>query len=146
MTLHWLPFAVALIVAELFTGTFYLLVIGIAFAAGGFSAWAGGSNIVQDLVVFVTLTVGLTALTLRRRREQRTRNPQTDSLDIGQTVTVDYWLSDNTTRVTYRGSEWNARLIKPAQPLPAQCVIHAIEGNTLLLTAAHSAAHPPESP
>src|SRR5207253_2142213 len=52
MALHWIWWiAAALAVGtELLTGTFYLLAIGVAVAAGGIAAWLGWSLEMQFLV------------------------------------------------------------------------------------------------
>ena len=46
----WFVVAFGLLVAELLTGTFYLLVIAIALAAAGFAALAGASSPLQFIV------------------------------------------------------------------------------------------------
>ena len=45
MAAYWVWWALAAIVvgAELMTGTFYLLAVGVAFVAGGLAAWLGAS-------------------------------------------------------------------------------------------------------
>ena len=48
ISLAWLIAGVALIVAELVTGTFYLLVLGIAAFAGAGVAYAGGALVWRD--------------------------------------------------------------------------------------------------
>ena len=133
---HWLPLAAILIVAELLTGTFYLLVIGLSFAAGGVAELSGANNPIQDATVLLTMVIGLTVVTLRRQQEKRHRKTEANSLDIGQPVTVSAWQPDGSARVVYRGSDWNARWIDHNQPPSERCIIQAIEGNTLLLTAA----------
>jgi len=63
MSVHWIWWIAAtlLIGAELITGTFYLLAIGIAVALGGVVAWLGASIEAQFAVAGV-LGVALTAI------------------------------------------------------------------------------------
>ncbi len=46
----WWALAAVLVGAELMTGTFYLLAVGVAFVAGGIAAWMGASVPVQLLI------------------------------------------------------------------------------------------------
>ena len=116
-TLWWL-LAGGAIVAELVTGTFYLLMLALGFAAAALAAYAGGSTVVQTLVASV---VGGGAVVLWNRI--RSRHPQNlpasanpdVNLDIGETVQVDVWNPDGTAQVHYRGANWTV-LHRPGNP------------------------------
>jgi membrane protein implicated in regulation of membrane protease activity len=128
----WWVLGGALVVAELLSGTFYLLMLGLGAAAGALSAHAGLSPTLQ-LAVAATVGGGSAlAVHLRRRRQGHAPNPA--ELDLGQTVQVPHWERDGCARVQYRGATWSARLHAPldtAQPGPHRIV--AIEGTQLLL-------------
>ena len=128
----WFLFASILIVAELFTGSFYLLVIGLAAAAAGVCAEYTQPVWIQYAVAAGIANFGVLGLRTRRTRSARLPN---DQLDINKTVEVLHWQEDGSARVHYRGSEWNARLLPGSNSgQPRYCSIHAIEGNTLILT------------
>src|SRR5216110_454812 len=89
MSGHWIWWIAAaiLIGAELVTGTFYLLAIGVAAALGGVAAWLGAGEPVQFAVAGV-LGVVLTIVAHRWRLARATPPPQ-PSLDIGQAARGD---------------------------------------------------------
>src|SRR5262245_6233209 len=88
---HWMWWIVAalLIGAELLTGTFYLLAIGIAAALGGVAALLGASEPVQFAVAGV-LGIVLT-MVAHRWRLARATPPPAPPLDVGQSVRVQRW-------------------------------------------------------
>ncbi len=56
--LVWLLLGLALVVVELLTGTFYLLILGLAAGMGALAAWLGGPVWVQALVVAIAGLAG----------------------------------------------------------------------------------------
>jgi len=81
----WWALAVILVGAELMTGTFYLLAVGVAFVVGGLAAWLGASPPVQ-LIIGGVLTVAGT-IAAHRWRLRRVLPPPAP-LDLGQSVRV----------------------------------------------------------
>lgn len=137
-TWWWLA-AGGLVAAELMTGTFYLLMVALGCVAGALTAHAGAGTSAQ-LAVAALVGAGATATWhWRRARAPRSasvdRNPDAN-IDIGQTVFVDAWGGDGTTRVAYRGSHWTARLARGAAPGPGPHVIVGVQGNQLELSPA----------
>jgi membrane protein implicated in regulation of membrane protease activity len=128
----WWIVAAVLIGAELLTGTFYLLAIGIAVGLGGVAAFLGASGPVQFAVAGV-LGVVLTILAHRWRIERATP-PQQPGLDIGQAVAVRQTNPDGTLRVAYRGSEWDAELATPGGVRAETMYIVATRANVLVLS------------
>ncbi len=98
--------ATILIGAEMLTGTFYLLAVGIALAFGGIAAWSGAEMPMQLLIAGVLAVVG--TMVAHRWRARRSQPPPQARLDIGQSVRVQTWHADGTARVDYRGTQWNA--------------------------------------
>ncbi|MGA2552435.1 MAG: NfeD family protein [Burkholderiaceae bacterium] len=136
----WFIMAAILVVAELLTGSFYLLMVAIGFFAGGVAALTGAVLPLQCVVVAI---VGWLAIVLLRRTRfgQRTRRLATGSnpdvvLDVGQTVDVWSW-QEGTARVRYRGSDWDAVPESPEHPATGTLVIKAIRGSTLVLGPTH---------
>ncbi len=134
MSVYWTWWIVAalLIGAELVTGTFYLLAIGIAVALGGVAAWLGAGEPVQFAVAGV-LGVVLT-IAAHRWRLARATPPPLPSFDVGQSVRVQMWNADGSARVAYRGSDWNAELAGPDVPRGETMYIVATRGSVLVLS------------
>ncbi|WP_233881433.1 NfeD family protein [Paraburkholderia flagellata] len=138
--LFWWIAAGVLIVAELMTGTFYLLMIALGFLAGALSYELGAP---LDVQLIVAAVVGLAAvITLRRSRFGRRRrmtDASTDpgvNLDIGATLAVAAW-HDRRARTMYRGAEWDAELA-PGEPEDAPLYeIKAVRGSCLIVAAKH---------
>jgi len=128
----WWIAAAILIGAELVTGTFYLLAVGIAAALGGVAAMLGAGMPVQFAVAGV-LGVVLTVAAHRWRLARGTPPPQ-PSLDVGQAVHVQTWNPDGTARVAYRGSNWDADLAAPDVPRGETMYIVATRGSVLVLS------------
>jgi membrane protein implicated in regulation of membrane protease activity len=135
-TLWWVAAGIA-VAAELATGTFYLLMIGLGLAAGAVAAQLGFGLTTQVLVAAL-LGGGATALWHWRRYNQPQSAPARENrdvnLDIGERVTVTAWAADGTTRVQYRGSGWTARLAPGAPAAPGVHLVSAVEGNWLVLS------------
>ncbi|WP_019141059.1 NfeD family protein [Noviherbaspirillum massiliense] len=135
----WFITAGVTIILELFTGTFYLLMIGLGLAVGGIAALAGAEGIVQLLVAAI---VGMLATTSLRRikagREGKVdaaRDPNVN-LDIGQQISVDAWHGSggrNTARVPYRGAMWDVELQSGTDPHPGLFIIREIRGSRLIV-------------
>jgi membrane protein implicated in regulation of membrane protease activity len=140
MTTYWIWWiaAAALVAAELLTGTFYLLVVGIAVACGGVVAWLGGSAEYQWLIASVLGVAGVVAL--ERWKRGRGRSPDQPSLDVGQMVRVESWGPARTARVSYRGTTWDAELASPETPQAETMYITAMRGSTLIVSDRRPAA------
>ena len=128
----WWTAAAVLVGAELVTGTFYLLAVGIAVAIGGIAAWMGYSHQVQLTVAGIAGVV-LTALAHQWRRRHAKPLPQ-PSLDVGQSVRVECWNPDGTARVRYRGTQWTAELASADTPRAETMTIVATRGSTLVVS------------
>ena len=135
--MHWLIAAGIVVILELFTGTFYLLMIAIGLAAGALAALAGAAMAMQTLAAAV---VGVLATLLLRRsrygRPQR-RDPAFDAainIDVGQTVNVPAW-QDGMARVMYRGALWDVELVPGATAAPGLYTIREVRGSRLIVAA-----------
>src|SRR6188768_2496155 len=134
MSVYWLWWiaAAVLVGAELVTGTFYLLAVGIAAAVGGFAAWFGATLPMQFVIAGV-VGVALTTAAHHWRMRNPPAVPQA-SLDIGQTVHVRSWNADGTARVAHRGADWDAELASPTTPRAETLYIVGTRGSTLVLS------------
>ena len=132
-TVWWLM-AAALVALELFTGTFYLLMLALGSAAAALAAHAGAGGSAQ-FVAAALVGGGATALWhLRRARAPRSAPAASNadvSLDIGQTVQVTAWQPDGQARVPYRGAAWTVRHVGHGAPQAGTHRIVAVHGNVL---------------
>ncbi|MDE2370833.1 MAG: NfeD family protein [Burkholderiales bacterium] len=125
-----------LVVAELATGTFYLLMLALGCAAG---AIAAGIGLTLPLQVAFGALVGVGATVawhLKRRSEPRSQPAQSNPdvvLDIGQQLHVTAWAGDGSARVNYRGASWSARYAGSGTPAPGEYRISAVQGSVLHL-------------
>ena len=137
----WLVAAGVLVILELFTGTFYLLMIAIGLAAGGIVAVAGAGAPVQT-VAAAAVGVLATALLRRSRFGRPTRHEaardRNVNLDIGQRVNVPAW-EHGRARVMYRGALWDVELGQGATPQAGEFRIVEVQGSRLVL--ANAVAH-----
>jgi len=133
MAAHWMWWilGVVLIGAELVTGTFYLLAIGLAFLFGGVVAWLGASTAVQLLVTGTLALAG--SFAAHRWRERKGTTPPQPALDVGQPVQVQRWREDGTARVLYRGTQWDAELADADLARERTMYIVGMRGSTLVL-------------
>jgi len=129
----WMVLALGLLILELVTGTFYLLVIAVALAAAGLADLAGASLTLQ---LVVAAAIGFSgALWLRRSRFGRlkTEGDRLQNLDIGQVIRVDSWTAGNTARAQYRGAEWDVMLAPGEAAAPGEFVIRSVQGSRLVV-------------
>lgn len=142
----WMALAGILVIGELLTGTFYLLVWAFALASGSAVAVLNGHVALQ---FFVAAMVGVIAtFCLRKSRwgrknfQQASHNPHIH-MDIGQFVRVDHWQQDiknanqavsYTARVKYRGALWDVELCQGESAQAGLFVITEVQGNRLLVT------------
>ena len=137
-TAWWLAAGV-LVAAELFAGSFYMLMLALGCAAGALAAHLGAGYSTQ---VFSAALVGAgTTAVWHFRRARSPRSAPVESnrdanLDIGQSLQVPAWQSDGSARVNYRGSAWNVQFRGPGTPAPGEHVIVAVQGNRLFVAPA----------
>lgn len=131
--LIWIALAGLLLVGEMLSGTFYLLVIAIAFSLTALLAWLGGTMAAQLLLASMLSLGGLAALWRRRRSNQAGGNNKEYLLDRGQQVSVIAWHDSQHARVKHRGAEWDAELASGHSDADAFFIV-GIRGATLLLS------------
>jgi membrane protein implicated in regulation of membrane protease activity len=134
--LVWLLLGLALVVVELLTGTFYLLILGLAAGMGSLAAWLGAPIWVQTVLVAVAGVAGI--IVIRRRKQGRPATHGNEQMDVGQTVVVESWISEpqRLARVRYRDAPWDAEIVGSDAVAPG-AVLYVIgtEGNRLRVAA-----------
>lgn len=148
----WLCAAGVLVILELLTGTFYLLMIALGLCAGAVAAYAGSSIIVQIVGaagIGIVTTVSLNRSRFGALANTTRASDQNPNLDIGQSVAVDVWhhRSDGvfTARAMYRGALWDIESIDPTSPMAGSFFIVALRGSCLLVSSSQASDNKPIS-
>lgn len=106
---YWLIAACLVFVAEIFTGTFYLLVLAAALGGAGVFTLLFSTDIQVGFLVAALLSVIGTVYVYKIRHRRRDHDDA--DLDIGAMVQVEQPLSGGMWRVFYRGTTWDARAV-----------------------------------
>ncbi len=144
-TLWWLAAGV-LVAVELVTGTFYLLMLSLGLVCGALAAHAGASTSWQWVSAAAVGGGAVLAWWFYQKSGPRTAPAESNcdvNMDIGQTVVVTAWSSDNTCSVKYRGAHWDATLQTGQIATTGSHTIVSVIGNRLILQK--SITTPPES-
>ncbi|MDO5624277.1 MAG: NfeD family protein [Pseudomonadota bacterium] len=134
-TLWWIITGV-LVALELFTLTFYMLMLAVGGMAGALAAYAGASVPVQIAVAAIVSSAAVLACYLVRRRRPGDPSPRADrsvNLDVGETIHIDGWNADGTATVRYRGAQWTAIARPGTLPHPGPHRVTELVGSRLLV-------------
>ena len=138
--LLWLLFGVALVLAEVLSGDFVLVMLGVGGLAAALADVIGGSLLADAIVFAVTTVVGLFAVRpiLRSRLmaiglDHRTGVEALKGVHAVVVETVD----EHDGRVRIRGEVWSARAFEPTQRLEPgrQVIVMDISGATAIVWA-----------
>ena len=130
----WAVAGLVLVIVELLTGTFYLLVLGIAAFGAALAAWLGLQFSAQSIVAALIGVIGCYGVHLYRARN---RAEQMAPIDAGMPASFESWLDAGArlARVRYRGASWDARVEGGDALEPGATVyVLAADGNTLRVT------------
>jgi len=138
--INWLAIAGIVVVLELFTGTFYLLMIALGLVSGALAAYLGSSMEVQ--LIAAALIGSIATIALRRSRfgsrnkVDASRDPNVN-LDIGQSIQISAWTSNADgvyqARAMYRGAHWDVVCHSKESPQPGMFRIVEIRGSQLMV-------------
>jgi membrane protein implicated in regulation of membrane protease activity len=129
--LIWLVAGFLLVIVELVSGTFYLLVLGVAAAVGGVVAYTGLPFSAQAIVAASLAVVGVVWVNRVRRTSTAAKMR---SLDVGQPAAFDHWAdrAAGQARVKYRDALWDASVVGEISGEPGEVLyVASIDGNTL---------------
>jgi membrane protein implicated in regulation of membrane protease activity len=134
--LFWWIGAGVLIVAELLTGTFYLLMIALGFVAGAIAHLAGAGPAIQYLSAALVALAAVAALRRsrfgrRRQRRDASGNPDVNP-DIGAALEVPAW-RERRARVPYRGAQWDVELAPGEREDARFYQVAAVHGSCLVV-------------
>lgn len=127
---YWFLAALVLAGLEMATGTFYMLVIGVAFAIGGLAALAGFSLTIQ---ITLSALAGVVGVIMLQRKKHNTLTTEMSDPNIGEQVKVLTWGEGGKVRVSYRGSSWDAELEDADVAKDSTFYIKAMRGSVLIL-------------
>jgi len=134
----WAILGLTLVIVELLTGTFYLLVLGIAAFGAALAAWLGQGFGVQAIVAAAISAAGCYGVHLYR---EKNATGQMEPVDAGQPASFESWVDQGArlARVRYRGASWDALVVGEGQenaaPEPGSMLyVTATSGNTLKVT------------
>ena len=138
--MNWLIISGLVVVVELFSGTFYLLMVALGCAAGGMVAFGGGQLALQ---LIVAAGVGATATVMLRRsrfgggqKVIANRDPNVN-LDIGQLIQINEWhrvsAERQIARAMYRGAMWDVEFLGVKTVEPGMFTIVEIQGSQLIV-------------
>ena len=129
--LAWAIVGLVLVIAELLSGTFYLLMLAIAAFGSAAAAWVGQPFPVQAIVASVIAAAGCYGVHVYRVKSGAKRMAP---IDAGMPASFETWLDAGSrlARVRYRGASWDARVEgNEAMEPGATLVVLAADGNTL---------------
>lgn len=127
----WAVTGLVLAIVELVTGTFYLLMLGIAAFGAALAAWLGLAFAAQTIVAVIVAAVGCYGVHAYRAKNRAQQMPP---IDAGMPASFENWLDApaRLARVRYRGASWDAR-VEGGEALEPGATVYvlAADGNTL---------------
>ena len=130
----WAILGLALVMVELLTGTFYLLMLAIAAFGAALAAWLGQGFGVQAVVAAAIAAAGCYGVHVYRAKNVK---EQMSPIDAGQPASFENWVDQGArlARVRYRGASWDA-LVDGEEAVDAGAMLYVVttHGNTLKVT------------
>ena len=127
----WAVAGLVLVIVELVTGTFFLLMLGIAAFGAAAAAYFGVNFGAQSIVAAVIAGAGCYGVHLYRANNKA---EQMAPIDAGMPANFESWLDAGArlARVRYRGASWDAR-VEGGEALEPGATLYvlAADGNTL---------------
>ena len=132
--LAWGVLGLVLVITELLSGTFYLLMLGIAAFGAAAAAGLGLAFAVQAVIACVVAAAGCYGVHVYRAKNRAQQMP---AIDAGMPASFESWIDSSArlARVRYRGAGWDAR-VEGAEALEPGTTVYvlAADGNTLKVT------------
>lgn len=129
--LIWLLIGLGLVIVEVLSGTFYLLMLGVAAFGGAAIAYFGMDFPAQIMVTAAVAAAGCYGAHLYHAKNAK---QQMAPIDAGQPANFENWLDEKggLARVKYRGASWDAQ-VDGSGPLASGALLYVVAttGNTL---------------
>lgn len=134
----WLIGGIALIAAEMLSGDFFLLMVGVGALAGAGSEWLFGNTLISS-AVFAIVSIGLVTFArpwLKRRMHGELVHTNAEAL-IGRKAVAVSSVSADGGQVRLDGEVWSARAFDDKQTIAAgdQVTVVEISGATAIVLA-----------
>ena len=131
----WLVVGIVLVIVELVTTTFYLLVLGAAAFAATLVAYFGLGAWPQAAIAAAVAVAGVAVV--YRYRSKLSIKEGTNSLEYGQMVALDSWVNEpeGMARVKYRGAVWDAAVVGERIKDATTFYVCGTEGSTLKISS-----------
>lgn len=135
----WCVWAGVMVIGELLTGTFYLMMIAIGLLAGGLAAWLGLPLVWQCVIaaaIGIVATYSLRRSKLGQRTQLASAQDPNVNMDIGQSIDIDAWqqqFDKSTARAKYRGALWDIELARGAVAQKGTFIIVEVRGSHLIV-------------
>jgi len=131
----WWLAAVVMVIAEMNSGTFYLIAVAFGLATAGLAAYLGIAWFGQAAIAALLCTISVGWIYFWRKKQPQLHGQSNLAYDIGQDVHVTQWLDERHARVVYRGAEWDAELAEKAAADATRQVwrIRHIAGSRLII-------------
>ena len=127
----WAVTGLVLVIVELLTGTFYLLMLGVAAFGAALAAYLGFDFGIQSIVAAVFSVAGCYGVHVYRAKN---RAQQMAPIDAGMPASFESWWDprERLAKVRYRGASWEARVegLEAIEP-GATVYVLATDGNML---------------
>ena len=133
--LAWAIMGLTLVIVELVSGTFYLVMLGVAAFGASAAAYLGYDFPVQAIVAAIVAGAGCYWVFAYRARNAAKQMAQ---VDAGQPASFETWVDQGArlARVRYRGASWDAHVEGDQAAEPGAIVyVVSTHGNTLKVTA-----------
>lgn len=130
----WVVFGTALLIAEMLTGTFFLLFLSLGAFSASLAALFGLNSLPAQISICGAISI-LGFLLLKKPLQKRFLKTARLQTDVGQPVKLDTSVaSGQITRLSYQGTTWDARNVG-SQDLNSGdfAVIISTDGNILLI-------------
>jgi len=130
----WLILGFTLVIIEMTTGTFYLLVLGVSCLGAAAAAYFGQGFPVQILVAALLSAMGAYVVHAQRSANSALKMKP---IDAGMPARFENWVEQGSgrARVRYRDADWDARIEGGANLQPGTTVyVQSTSGNTLLVS------------
>ena len=135
--LAWAILGLVLVITELVTGTFYLLMLALAAFGAAAVAYFGQGFPVQSVVAAAVAAIGCYGVHVYRARISTDKMPQ---VDAGMPANFENWIDPGArrARVRYRGASWDAH-VEGSEALEPGAQLHVIatEGSVLKVDTRH---------
>ncbi|PZO20786.1 MAG: hypothetical protein DCF26_02250 [Burkholderiales bacterium] len=134
-TLWWL-LAGSTVALELFSGTFYLLMLAVGMVAGALAAHAGlgmAGQLSVAAIIGSAAVVACYVIKKRRPTDPSVRALRSVNLDVGEILQIDEWNVDGTASVQYRGARWTVIQRPGNPPTPGTYRVAELVGSRLLV-------------